>query len=1718
MEKKLLEYIRKFQRDHRNGRRYLAALLILAMLTTLAVNWNLRGIGIAATADYECGMEEHVHDKNCYELVCTKDGDDGNIRWSDLDDQNEDAETSETQAESEADEEQNAASPSDAARDDSDKHQHIHKKKCYKLVCDLPEHIHTSKCMSNIASDVEKKADWESTLPEFTSDESQAEKMVAVAESQIGYHESEDNFKLADDGETKQGYTRYGEWYGNPYGNWSAMFAAFVLHYAGVSKSDFPVNSGCPAWIAELEKNDLYKAAGSYEPNYGDIVFLDLDNDSHADHAGIVVDLERDENDEDEKLISVTAVVGDLDDEVEEAKYETESAEILGYGVIPGNGISVLPDAALFAADSAAADMHDNITGISGSGTTYDAKGNIYSTELRTEFEFAEGQITQNGLNYYYEYPEGIIIPPKLLTDDKHKLLDSNGVEAGTYHFYKTDDGIYRVGITFDENYIKKHGNEKIKGYVQFSGQVSADKADEDGNIKFVGSDKVNLVIPKDQIKYPADETNHYDITTSKSGSYKVQDGKLIYTVFVSSVKGTPDVITFDDIIEATGMELGTPTVTVKKQTVPRYDYGNGNYGNGNPEDDTEISVAPSYNNGNLKMTLPKIDPAVEGTDTNGTKCLKYTRYEVVYTYDVSNLATNPSAKNKVSVSSSKNGTEVKSEAECSVNIRNEHSLEKNGWFDANKNQIHWTITVNSNSIDIAGSKLEDSMLARLADGTNIQISPNTGVTVERDDNGKIKDITFNEVKDGKNQNTYKIEYCTEAKGQWNDQVINNDAKFTPGNGSGEIDKTGTVTIGGGSVSKSMTNADISENGTAAAVQWKSMITIPDGGLPSGTEIMDDPTKNQWGGTGGKQYMTYDQVIAWANSIYWEDDNGKRIGGLIDLTAGDLADITFKASDGREYSWNQIKLESQGTKDLLYTVWSVKLKQNLTQPAGAKKLIFVYETTADLSAAGIGTTNYYNMIRVGKKEASATYVYRKGGIVKTDENGSVGTTSKVNEDGTLIWKITVDLANSSDCLKITDTLPSGVKLVSLRGEGNINELNDISIDREGNISKANNNYTVTGKYEDQAIRLNLKKTNEDQTLSVGAYTIVVTCKVDKEKFADYKTGVTYTFTNKAEANTDNSSIGNAEQTQEWTEKKKSETFKVVDKTGRWDNDTRRVEYSIVLNPDGKDIVEGSGVLELKDVLEYYHQVYAIEDGKYGSGTPFELNAWLVPESVRLYRAEKQEDGTLKPVSEITNWKWTVETGKKQYRDDINTSTMLASNLPDETPMILEYAYQFQADIPKNWHSTSNMSVNNEAELVGTGYRDGKTQNDTSWSKQDHSGGVSTYKRYTVYKVSTGNYGMTLPGAVFKLQKYDGSEYQDTGDRYITDQDGKIIIQWQTDTVDIQYTANTLYRLIEYTPPEGYILPEDTEEHAIYFYFTDSTDTSHKLPAEPPANAYDLTEGSHIAYVENESMQTEITIDKEWLNVDGSPLEGKQGSISVKLYQRTSMMPVADGGTASLSGEIKWGGVTYGNPGVEIENADYPVGTKVKITLISPANGIGKPTLEVDGEEISPTVSNEADNGKAYCYSFVLHTGSNIVQGCFPTWDQNIKWRALPIETEIPSALQYGIYTISADEGWTKTITGLPAIAVDDSGKRVYYSYYVEEVIDDGKYETTYNNNTGIVSGTITITNKSMTDEGYRLPETGGTGTMPFTATGLGIIGLTGLAVRTLKRRRKGMNS
>lgn len=366
------------------------------------------------------------------------------------------------------------------------------------------------------------------------------------------------------------------------------------------------------------------------------------------------------------------------------------------------------------------------------------------------------------------------------------------------------------------------------------------------------------------------------------------------------------------------------------------------------------------------------------------------------------------------------------------------------------------------------------------------------------------------------------------------------------------------------------------------------------------------------------------------------------------------------------------------------------MKNDLDVPEGAQKLIFDYKTTADLEDANIGTIYYRNTVTVGDKTASSDYKYEKCGVSKTDENGRTETTKKTNADGTLVWQIKTHINKETGKLTFEDNLPKGIELVSIAGRDYLNNLTNILIEDDGTINGTDGYYKVSGTYKDNKLTLDVAPSSTGNKLSNGDYTIVLTCKVNKEKINDYVSGKTYTFKNSATVSNDEGNIGSADQSQEWTEDTSHEESKVIDKTGKWDNNSRRVKYSISLNPDGKDIVENSEILTLKDVFTYRSIIHGRYGEDWNTTTKYNVNARLIPDSVKLYQGIKKADGTLEKGEEIKSWAWTVEETADEFPDwegGYNRySTLIGENIPDSTPLILEYDYQIETDIPDGWQS------------------------------------------------------------------------------------------------------------------------------------------------------------------------------------------------------------------------------------------------------------------------------------------------------------------------------------------------------------------------------------------------------------------------------------------------
>lgn len=213
---------------------------------------------------------------------------------------------------------------------------YTHTDKCYEyvLTCQKEEHTHEPSCYSNPEADLESPEDWSRSVSCVKLTGNWRSDLIAVAESQLGYTESCHNYRMDEDKITKKGYTRYGAWYDDPYGNWDAMFVSFCLHYAGIPAEAFPQEASCEQWaeILQKEEYDLYRTGEMYTPKTGDLIFFDWDEDQIADHVGLVAELL--EATETEPAM-IRTLEGNSDDCVQYVAYNCDDIKILGYGELP---------------------------------------------------------------------------------------------------------------------------------------------------------------------------------------------------------------------------------------------------------------------------------------------------------------------------------------------------------------------------------------------------------------------------------------------------------------------------------------------------------------------------------------------------------------------------------------------------------------------------------------------------------------------------------------------------------------------------------------------------------------------------------------------------------------------------------------------------------------------------------------------------------------------------------------------------------------------------------------------------------------------------------------------------------------------------------------------------------------------------------------------------------------------------------------------------------------------------------------------------------------------------------------------------------------------------------------------------------------------------------------------------------------------------------------
>lgn len=1072
-------------------------------------------------------------------------------------------------------------------------------------------------------------------------------------------------------------------------------------------------------------------------------------------------------------------------------------------------------------------------------------------------------------------------------------------------------------------------------------------------------------------------------------------------------------------------------------------------------------------------------------------------------------------------------------------------SLVKGGSYDSYNGVIKWTVTVNDNGKNIAGAVFTDSMLGQLTANQitvkcdNGQAATTAEYTIGQDDNGKVTQITFNAIgENGVNTNKYVVTYQTVALQEWDNRTVSNEANLSL-NGT---PVTADVTVpGGGNVEKKAGTGTVSEDGKTLTIPWTVTLNVPKGGLAAGTTIEDDVTRNQYNNTNPNQWMTRSQILNWADSWCWLKEDGSEHSKYTPPEEN----VNFLASNGNSYSYQQIQEytspagEGQTDLDALtYTKFTVSYPDGLVPPEGATKLTFTYSTTANLANAGTGQNKFYNYVKVGGKENGAEYTYHKAGVTKTDGNGNTGTT-QVSNEGALTWKVKAIVGAGNKKLTLVDTLPDGVTLESLQltGWGNLNM--ELTTSEDGTISgtDSTNQYNVSGTYRGGVITLDIVPYYENNTISSGAeFTLTVNCQVTD---AASQTG-TKILTNDVTMKLDGGEIGSSSQTQEWTYHQEEVVTKVVDKIGRWDNGNRILNYTIVLNPEGKDLVDGSDTLTLVDTMTYTNQIWLAWNSAWDSTIAYSIDASLMQSTVKLSEAVWSDEKKDWVAGEaINNWSWTYEakTGENSWEKNKAINTITGNGIPDKTPLLLQYSYRVSSNVPDkiNGVETSfQLQLTNKAELAGESDTNTTSGDEMVWKHSDVAAGVTTDKSYSFYKVEAGNYNVSLAGATFTVYRYDtatGQWAKTPVKTYLTDASGFFKITRQekdaNDNVTFAYDANTLYKVVETAPPKDYKLPDSVDPY--YFYFSDTADTDHTLPSELPGGAVDLSAESKTVYVENVKNTTEITVNKVWKNHDGSDANtsGKP-PVTIQLYQKTTQGSSSGGGSGSGGTGISYTAACNNNNTITGTFSDISVGDTITILIQYTWPAGQNDTMKsndwkwsgveqvmsggwVTTDQTSDTYSYKC---KVTSKNISFSTGDN--QGSIKTIQCRLESKGSTVVTsnDTSQGTPYGDpVTITATNDWSHTFTNLPLTGTDENGNTVNYYYYVVET-PVTNYDVSYDNNSGIQSGAITVTNTATDNPEYVLPETGGGGTVGYTLGGFALTAGAALWLLARKKRRR----
>lgn len=1230
---------------------------------------------------------------------------------------------------------------------------------------------------------------------------------------------------------------------------------------------------------------------------------------------------------------------------------------------------------------------------------------------VKLEYKLPAGTITSDGgKTISYQLPDGVA-PAKTETGKVYQ----GTTEVGTYEI--NSDGT--VKITFNDEFSN---GEAFLGDLQFEGTVSKTGTGDEDKIDF-GGDAGSITVKKD--------TEHYDIKTKKEAQ-KISDNRIQYTISVSSEQGTKDnLVTIKDIFQE-----NTATGIYDKSSFKIYKVD----ANGNQ---TEVTgKTPTFSedeNGNQNFTIKDL-PALEAGE----------KYIVKYEADTKILSENGAGtvKNKAGSQTGKKEHWDWSTVEISKAM-----IYKQGWYDKEKGLILWRVTVNQSKKDIGGYTFTDELPQDLVGDVVIKDSSNKQIGTASVKDNKIS-YTF---ADG-SKDTYTIEYWTKAPDQ--DGTVTNHATIKKGDDSYNSDAKPNVEHRDWNLSKSYKGTEIKND--QSYYRWSSVITLPDGkmGTFTYTDTIEPATSQAGTSTPGE-----DSHYALASELQEQLEQLK-----INLSInGEIKEVGYQ----NDYVTFEIKYYDKDGKEISASDQTSKVRKfeiKITPKKGYEdisgtQMSLNYSTITDISGMTEGDTwRFTNSAKIPGHTAKADHDYKKESPIEKQNGINHGSymeykdgTINVDYDktnGILYYRLIIRTkATDDDEITITDTLPEGATLVE-------NSVTGVFYGNSGYRPSGYGSYDFNGKQkityttDGQKVILKIAKGYNScgkvtsDSLEGNTLEVMYQVSVKDDDFWKNPTNESKDYTNKAEWNGNSSEETTTVDKNVEKVQKSGEQLK--DENGNWIN---AIQYKVVINPTGKDLLKDSDQLTLTDTM-------TIPDG---------VDAYLDLSQVKLYQLDASKEDQLG--EEISSDRYQV-----MYDQKTHTMTL---KLPDELACVLVYRYDIDSGNKKD------PQLSNKVSLSG-----GYTSN--TGTKIDTSSSSATVKRakLTLYKVDGDNYKKLLPNAEFSLEYWDGenNKWVMQASSLKTGEDGTITLDVASADKEHELSAERLYRLTEIKAPEGYQMVNKQSYFIYKGYQSDGSVLSDTKVYEnakaktskveqKDVNFYGSIGG--ILYIPNNYAR--VSVKKVWTDSSNKTADPITDSVKVQLYRQKTKL---DGYTVTVK--------TTGIDGV-IDSKTIIVAKNTSITLGTTGSWKWqdyKITVNGATEDLKTEMGNTSytvDNISGDTEIVISSTHAN--QYDFGSLELR-RYEEATQYTVAGSKEKIGEeVTLSNDNNWNYLWDELTK--TDSDGNPYYYT--VEEIDPPKGSTVSYTNNDGIKTGEITVINKI---ESYKLPETGGPGTTIYTKAGI----------------------